>query len=138
MAVRPQFVATPNAGTPGVLTAANTALDGTGTTGRLLAFTAGASGSLLPSIRFTHKGTNSSATVMRVFRNNGADPETATNNVLIGERAVAANTLSQTAASIAYDLPLDITLEAGERIYVTMGTAATAGVHIAPINGGDF
>lgn len=137
MATAPQFVTTVNNGTPGVLTAANTALDGTGATGRHLAFTAGASGSVLPSIRFMHKGTNV-ATVMRVFRNNGSDPETATNNTLIGEKTVAANTLSQTAGSTAYEITLNVKLATTERIYVTMGTAVAAGIHISPMNGGDF
>jgi len=137
MATAPQFVTTVNKGTPGVLTAANTAMDGTGATGRLLLFTAGANGSILPSIRFMHKGTNV-ATVMRVFRNNGSDPEVTTNNTLIGEKAIAANTLSQTAESTVYELTLNVKLAASERIYVTMGTAVAAGIHCSPMNGGDF
>lgn len=142
MATAPQFATTVNAGTPGTLTAANTALDGTGATGRQLIFTCGGSaGSLLPSILFTHKGTNV-ATVMRVFRNNGSDPEVAANNVLIGEVAMAANTLSQTAASVQGSIQLNLKLGQvsanNERIYVTMGTAVAAGIHIAPINGANF
>lgn len=137
MATAPQFVTTPNKGVGGTLTAANTALDGTGATGRLLVFTAGASGSLLPSIVYTHKGTNV-ATVMRVFRNNGSDPEVAGNNVLIAETAMALNTLSQSAASVLGCASLNIKLAAGERVYVTQGTATAAGIHIAPMNGGDL
>ncbi len=141
MATAPQFVTVVNPGTPGTLTAANTALDGTGATGRLLVFTAASTGSLLPSILFTHKGTNV-ATVMRVFRNNGADPEVAANNVLIAEVAMAANTLSQTASSVQGQATLNLKLGqvagANERIYVTMGTAVAAGIHVAPINGGNF
>ena len=137
MATAPQFVTTVNKGTPGVLTAANTALDGTGATGRQLVFTAGAFGSVLPSIRFMHKGTNV-ATVMRAFRNNGSDPEVTTNNTLIGEKTVSANTLSQVEESTAYELTLNVKLAASERIYVTMGTAVAAGIHISPMNGGDF
>lgn len=137
MATAPQFVTAANKGATGTLTAANTALDGTGATGRLLVFTAAANGSLLPSIRFNHKGTNV-ATVMRAFRNNGSDPEVAGNNVLIGEITMAANTLSQVAASIPGELTLNIKLANAERIYVTMGTAVAAGIHCAPMNGGDF
>ncbi len=137
MATAPQFVTVVNKGTPATLTAANTALDGTGATGRALIFTAAANGSVLPSIRFMHKGTNV-ATVMRAFRNNGSDPEVAANNVLIGEITVAANTLSQVAASTPYELTLNVKLAASERIYVTMGTAVAAGIHCAPMNGGDF
>jgi hypothetical protein len=132
-----QFTAVVNKGTSATLTAANTALDGTGATGRALVFTAGSLGSLLPSVRFMHKGTNV-ATVMRVFRNNGSDPETAGNNTLISEVSMAANTLSQTGDSIPGEAFLNILLASGERIYVTMGTAVAAGIHCAPINGGDF
>ena len=138
MATAPQFVTTVNKGTPATLTAANVLLDGTGATGRALVFTAAALGSVLPSIRFIHKGTTASATVMRAFRNNGSDPETATNNVLIGEITVAINTLNQAAASIPYELTLNVKLATTERIYVTMGTAHAAGIHCAPMNGGDF
>lgn len=137
MATAPQFVTTPNAGSPATLTAANTALDGTGATGRALIFTAGASGSLLPSIRFMHLGTNV-ATLCRVFYNNGSDPEVAANNALVGEKAIAANTVSQTAESIPYDLSLDLVLAASDRVYVTLATAVAAGIKITPINGGDF
>lgn len=137
MATAPQFVTTPNAGSPATLTAANTALDGTGATGRALIFTAGASGSLLPSIRFMHLGTNVQ-TLCRVFVNNGSDPEVAGNNALVGEKAIAANTVSQTAESIPYDLSLDLVLAASDRVYVTLATAVAAGIKITPINGGDF
>lgn len=135
MATAPQFVTTPNAGTPQTITAANTATDGTGTTA--LIFTAGASGSLLPSVRFTHLGTNV-ATVARVFYNNGSDPTVDGNNALIGEKAIAANTLSQTAESIVYDLNLNLVMAASDRIYVTLGTAVAAGIKATPINGGDY
>lgn len=140
MATAPQFVTTQNAGTPASLTAANTALDGTGATGRALVFTAGASGSLLPSIRAMHLGTNV-ATLIRIFRNNGSDPEVAGNNALIYEKAIASNTLSHTTASTAYDCPLAIVLRGGanpERVYVTLATAVAAGIKVTPLNGGDF
>lgn len=137
MATAPQFVTTPNAGTPATLTAANTALDGTGATGRALIFTAGASGSLLPSIRFMHLGTNV-ATLCRVFYNNGSDPEVAGNNALIAEKAIAANTVSSTDESIAYELNLNLVVAASDRIYVTLVTAVAAGIKITPINGGDY
>jgi len=140
MATAPQFVTTPNKGTPGSLTAANTALDGTGATGRLLLFTAGSSGSILPAVRAMHLGTNV-ATLIRVFRNNGSDPAVAGNNTLVAEKAIASNTVSHTAESIPYDIPLNMTLAGGanpERISVTLATAVAAGIQITPINGGDF
>lgn len=87
-----------------------------------------------------HLGSNV-ATLCRVFRNNGSDPATPGNNTLIGEKAIAANTLSQTAESIPYDIPLNLVLAGGgspERVYVTLATAVAAGIQITPINGGDF
>lgn len=137
MATAPQFVTTPNKGTPGSLTAANTALDGTGATGRVLIFTAGASGAVLPEIRFAHLGTNI-ATLCRVFRNNGADPEVAGNNALIHDIEIAANTTSSTASAIFPRISTNLVLGAGERIYVTLATAVAAGIKITPINGGDL
>lgn len=137
MATAPQFAATPNKGVPSSLTAANTSTAGTGATGRALIFTAGASGSVLPAIRCMHLGANV-ATLVRIFRNNGSDPEVSTNNALIAEVALAANTVSQTAESIVYNEPVNLVLGSGERIYVTLATAVAAGVMIAPINGGDL
>jgi hypothetical protein len=137
MATAPQFATTPNAGTPASLTAANTALDGTGATGRALIFTAGSSGSFLPSVNLRHLGSNV-ATVARFFVNNGTDPEVAGNNALVKEVAIAVNTLSQTAASIEYEASLNAVLKAGYRVYVTLGTAVAAGVKATPYNGGDY
>lgn len=137
MATAPVFTDTPNSGTPASLTAANTALDGTGSTGRALIFTAGADGSFLPGITLRHLGSNV-ASVLRVFKNNGSDPEVAGNNALIKEVTVSSNTLSQTAASTEYYAELNEVLEAGERIYVTLGTAVAAGIKATPHNGGDY
>lgn len=138
MATAPQFAATPNKGTPGSLTAANTSTAGTGATGRLLIFTAGStSGSSLPQVRFMHLGTNV-ATLCRIFRNNGSDPEVGGNNALIDEVAIASNTVSQTAESVIYNANLNLVLAPGERIYVTLATTVAAGIQITPINGGDF
>lgn len=135
MATAPQFATTPNKGTPQTIATANTATDGTGTVA--LIFTAGASGSILPSIRIRHLGTNV-ATVIRVFRNNGSDPTVAGNNALIEERTIAANTLSQVAESIAYVIDCGLVLGASERIYCNIGTTIAAGIKVTPINGGDL
>ena len=135
MATAPQFAATPNAGTPVSITAANTATDGTGTVN--LIFTAGMSGSFLPSLRVKPLGTNV-ATLLRVFRNNGSVPTTAANNALIDEVPIAASTVSQIDDMETYDVYLGLILAATERIYVTIGTEVAAGVKVTSINGGDF
>ena len=136
-----QFTSTSNKGTPGTITAANTATNGTGATGRILIFTAAATGfSLLPTVRIKPLGTGV-ATIIRLFRNNGVDPEAPGNNTLIWEEAIAASTLSQTAKMPEYDVNLGLRLTGHatlpERIYATLGTAHAAGVQVMPLNGGD-
>lgn len=137
MGTQPQFASVPNAGTPATLTSANTNTDGTGIAGRALIFVAGPSGAYLPGLRIKPLGTNI-ASLVRVFRNNGSDPEIATNNALIEEVPLAASTVSQTDDMETYDVFLGIVLAAGERIYVMLATALVAGVKVTPINGGDF
>lgn len=136
----PAFASTPPSNfTPGSLTAANTATDGTGTVLLLATAPATASGgSLVERIRCMHLGTNV-ATVVRVFLNNGSTPTVAGNNALIAEKTIAANTLTQTAESVAYDVILNQVLKASatvpERIYVTIGTAVAAGIKFTALGG---
>jgi hypothetical protein len=117
------------------ITAANTTTDLT--SGTIYAiFTGGTNGSYIQRIRFRHLGTNI-ATVARVWINNGSTTGTAANNTLWDEITLAANTVSQTAASINYELPFGFALPAGYVIYVTLGTAVAAGFK-ATIIGGDY
>jgi hypothetical protein len=99
-------------------------------------FTGGTNGSYVQKIRFRHQG-NNSATVVRVFINNGGATTTASNNSLWDEITVAANTLVQNAASINYELPLGFALPSGYRIYCTFGTSTTGGI-LATVIGGDY
>lgn len=129
----PAFASTPfSIATPGSLTAANTALDGTGTT--LLILTAPSGGAFCERVHVEHLGTNV-ATVARVFRNNGSTPTVAGNNALIATKTIAANTLSQTAEAIGYDIVVNAALKSGERIYVAIGTAVAAGLMFTPYGG---
>jgi hypothetical protein len=111
-------------------------------TNNYIVWTAGANGSYLQKIRFRHQSTNTSntqATVVRVFINNGSVVTNPINNTLWDEITIAANTVSQTAASANYELPLNFALPAGYTIYCTLGTALTAGTGIqATIIGGDY
>jgi hypothetical protein len=119
----------------GAITAANTTTDLT--SGTIYAiFTGGTNGSYVQRIRFRHLGTNV-ATVARVWINNGSTTGTAANNTLWDEITLAANTLSQTAAAINYELPFGFALPAGYVIYVTLGTGVAAGFR-ATIIGGDY
>jgi len=108
-----------------VQTAANTTYDGIiGTPA--LAFSASVSGGFIQRIRFKASG-SATATVGRVFINNGQSTGSAANNVLFDEITLAATTATQTAATAVYELPLNIALPAGYRILTTLGTVQSAG-----------
>lgn len=108
-----------------VQTAANTTYDGiTGTPA--IAFSASISGSFIQRIRFRASG-SATATVARIFINNGQSTGSVGNNVLFDEITLAAPTLSQTAANAVYELPMNFALPAGYRILTTLGTVQSAG-----------
>ena len=117
------------------VTAANTTTDLT--SGTIYdVFTGGTNGSYVQKIRFRHVGTNV-ATDVRGWLNNGGVTTTALNNTLFDEITIAANTVSQTAASTNYELPLNFALPPSYRIYVTTGTVLAAGLDVTVI-GGDY
>jgi len=98
---------------------ANTALDGTGTMYKL--FTAGANGSYVQKIRFRPVG-SPAATVCRVFVSSSTTTS-ATNTWLYDEITLPAVTLSQTAASSVFELPINFAMNANYLLYVTFGTS---------------
>lgn len=122
-----------NGGATGPLKTANTAKDGTGTV--LTVFTADVSnGGRVEKLKIRAAGTNT-ATVLRVFINNGSTNGTASNNVLYTEITVAATTLSETSALADLELPLSLSLPAGYKLNVTLGTTIAAGVYITTVAG---
>lgn len=131
---QPIFLLTPKNAWATTGTSANTAFDGTGTVTTIL--TAGANGSRVTRVRLWHLGTNI-ATVVRLFLNNGSANSTPANNSLIQEVTMAANTASQTAASVPVDLALDIPMAAGYKINCTIGTAIASGIMVS-IDYGDY
>jgi hypothetical protein len=130
----PVFTGTPHTAYISTGVNANTALDGTGTVATV--YTAGANGSIVQAITCLCMGT-SVATVLRLFINNGSTNVTASNNALVAEIAIPANTLSQTAASIPQVIAPNIILPAGYKINCTIGTAIAAGIMVCA-QGGDF
>jgi hypothetical protein len=113
---------------------ANTALDGSGTL--VKAFTAGANGSYIQKIRFRPVG-SPVATVCRVFISSSSTTSS-TVTWLYDEITLPAVTLSQTAASSVFELPLNIAIEPSYLLYVTFGTstgAAGTGYSIVTIAG---
>ncbi len=114
-------------------TAANTAVDGTGTSS--LVYTATADG-FIRAILIRPSGSNV-ATVVRAFLNLGGanSPSTPSNNTLIGECGMPVNTLSQTTTSQPNAIMLGpdgqgIPVKAGQRVYITIGTAVVNAFHI--------
>ena len=130
--IDPIYVATPKIGFGANLTTANTATDGTGTVSTLM--TAGTNGAFVEKVLVRHLGTNVQ-TVVRIFINNGSTNATANNNRLIREITVPANTLTQTAASLATDIPINIPLQAGYTLLATVGTTIAAGLALTTIYG---
>ncbi len=113
---------------------ANTTRDLTSGTS-YLAFTADATnGGYLNKLRFAPKGTNIQ-TVARIWINNGSTTGTAANNLLYQEVTLIASTSSETAALAFTEVPLDIALPAGYRIYITVGTTVSAGFMVGVIAG---
>ena len=101
---------------------ANTALDGSGTLYK--AFTASANGSYVQKIRFRPVG-SPAATVCRVFLSSSTTTST-TATCLFDEITLPAVTLSQTAASSVFELPLNFALPPNYLLYVTFGTSTGA------------
>lgn len=154
----PIFVQTPNVGAlNAVLSTAMTntkAFDGTEATGTAMAlvFTAGANGARIDQVTCRFASTNgatasgtSNASVIRFWINNGSVNTTATNNIFLGEVAMAATTvtaLGTTALAVnALTLPNGgLNIPAGYRIYAGT-TVAAGGTNIAfAVNavGGDY
>lgn len=123
----PIFVATPACSFVSTGTSANTNRDGTGTVATVL--TAGANGSKIETVILQHLGTNV-ATVVRFFVNNGSTNATPANNTLVHEETMAANTLSQVAASIPVVWRANLALPTGYVLNVTIGTAVAAGIQV--------
>jgi len=116
----------------GTILTANTAKDGTGTTSTI--FTAGADGAIVQRVRASALGTNT-ASVLRIFVNNGSTPATATNNTLFAEISLPGTTLSEVGSLIPIDVALNLPLPAGYRLLAAIGTTVAAGWAITAVGG---
>jgi hypothetical protein len=117
------------------ITAANTAKDGASGTVYDL-FTAGVDGSYLVRMVIRPRGTNV-ATVMRVFVNNGSATTTAANNSLVSEVTLPATTNTETAAINGVEVPLNMPLPGGYKLFATIGTAVAGGFSVTTF-GADY
>lgn len=129
----PIYSGTPNMGW-GTVATANTAKDGTGTV--VTVYTAGADGGRVDFVRVRAAGTNI-ATVLRVFINNGSSNATPANNTLFTEATIAATTLSEVAALAETTITLNLPLDAGYKVNITIGTTIAAGLAVTGV-GGDY
>lgn len=124
----------------GVISGANTAMDGTGTV--VTVFTADATnGGRVERLRIQPLGTNV-ATVLRVFMNNGSTNATAGNNSLVAEITLPATTASNVAALTPQDLPnamelfaFPLVLPPGYKLNIAIGTAIAAGIAVTALGG---
>lgn len=108
-----------------------------------LLFTAGTNGSYIQKIRFRGLG-STSATVARIWLNNGLTTATAANSVLYDEISLPALTALSQAALNAYEIPMNMTLPyntasaVGYKLYLTYGsTVGSPGFDVCAV-GGDY
>lgn len=120
----------------GIITAANIAMDGTGTINTVVTGNAAgnATGNFIQKLIARPLGTNV-ASVLRIFANNGGANTTATNNALIAEVSLPATALNNSGAMTGVEIPLNLVLPANYKINVALGTAATAGWIVTAIGG---
>lgn len=90
-----------------------------------LVHTAGADGSYVKRLKFVATGTNT-ASVARIYLNNGSANTTATNNQFIGQISLPGTTLINTAATAEPEYPLEMMIPPGFRLYVGLGTTVAA------------
>ncbi len=102
---------------------ANTATDGSGTLIKI--FTAGANGSYVQKIRFRPVAASAgsvAATVCRIFISSSSTTST-TVTWLYDEITLPAVTMSNTAASSVFELPINVALDPNYLLYATFGTS---------------
>ena len=120
------------------MTTANTTKDLTSGTIYLVFTSDATNGGFVQRIRFRSLGTNSNGTVARVWINNGLTTATAANNTLFDEITLTSITNSETSSQPTFELPLNIALPPGYRLYVTVGTAPTSAGWQSTVIGGKY
>lgn len=117
-----------NSGTTMATTMTTATGDYTGVSGNhVLVFTADSTnGGYVYKLRFQAIGTNT-ASVARIYINNGSTNTTASNNSFYGQVSLPGTTATNTASTVEIDYPLGFALNPGFRIYVGLGTTVAAG-----------
>jgi hypothetical protein len=114
----------------------NATYDGTSGTVVLVA-SASNSGSFIQRLRFKASGTTTSA-VARIFINNGGSTSTLGNNVLFDEVSLPVQTASPTSATSLFEIPMNMALPAGYRIYATITASQSSGGWLVTSIGGSY
>lgn len=127
-----------NAGVAGTTFAATMTTatgDYTGVSGNhVTAWLAGSNGGFIQRLRLKAIGTNT-ASVARVYINNGSTPGTPANNIFYGEITLPATTAINTAATVDVDYPMNFALPSGFKVLVGLGTTVAAGWTVAGVGG---
>lgn len=118
----------------GGVTVANTTKDLTTGTAYLAFTSSPTAGGYVQRMRFRPLSGNT-ATVARVWINNGGATGTTANNILWDEISLPATTNSETSALPTYELPLNFALPPSYRLFVTLGTVVAGGYAITVIGG---
>lgn len=119
------------------VTTANTTKDATSGSPALL-YTAPTDGALVSGVIAMPIGSNT-ASVARLFLNNGSTPNTATNNQMIAQVSLPATTNSEVAAIPTLWIPIPRgfqDMKATHRLYITIGTTVAAGWMFAAASSG--
>jgi hypothetical protein len=97
-------------------------------TGNFVVFTSDATnGGFVQRIRFKSIQNNSTASVARVYLNNGSTNTVAANNSFFGEISLPAVTQNTTAATVDIDYPLNVAMPPGYRIVIGISTVPVLG-----------
>ena len=120
-----------------VVATANTAKDGTGTV--LTIYTSPAAGGRVEQIRWVAQGSNT-ASVGRVFINNGSSNATPANNTYLCSISLPTVVNTEVAAladqiMFGYPYPFPLVLQAGYKLNITIGTTVAAGWAVTAIAG---
>ena len=91
-------------------------------------------GGFLQRLRFKATGTNT-ASVARIYINNGSTHTTATNNSFYGEISLPATTAINTAATVDIDYPMNLALNPGFSIWCGLATTVAASWVVTGIGG---
>lgn len=119
--------------TAGPIKTASTTKDGT--TSVVTIFTADATnGSFVKAVRARAAGT-CTASVLRIFINNGSATGTIANNILYTEATLPATTINEVAALLDVDVPINLMLPPGYKLTVAIGTTVSAGWCVSAIGG---